>query len=114
METERDREPLLPVQSLKGWDSVSAGGGDRALVDGTRGGRTATPWALADQGVWEALNSEASLNRNNHKHTPTLPRTYPWVKSALVTQAYQNALMKSPTIIKRHIHSPKHADIQAW
>lgn len=76
-------------------------------------GCTATPWALIDQGVWEALNSEASLNRNNLKHTPTHPRTYPSVKSTLATQAFQKALMKSPTVIKRHIHSPKHADIQA-
>ncbi len=83
------------------------------LWRGTRG-CTATPQALTDQGDWEALNSEASLDRKNRKHTPTHPRTYPSAKSALVTQAFQNALMKPPTIIKRHIHSPKHADIQAW
>lgn len=81
-------------------------------MEGTRG-CTATPQALIDQGVWEALNSEASLSRNNRKHTLTHPRTYPSVKSTFVTHTFQNALMKSPTIIKRHIHSPKHADIQA-
>lgn len=57
------------------------------------------PQALIDQGVWEALNLEASIiitiRIHSHIH-----------KSTLVTQAYQNALIKSPTIIKRHIHSP--------
>lgn len=47
MDTERDREPLLLVQSLRGWDTVSAGGGTELLWEGTRG-CTATPQALRE------------------------------------------------------------------
>ena len=90
METERYREPLLPVRSLEGWDTCWRR--DRALVEEGMRGCTAMPQALIDQGDREALNSEASLNHNNRKkQTPTHPRTYPSVKSTLVTQASQKS-----------------------
>lgn len=89
---EGDREierALAPRQITQRLGHCECWWRDRALVEGTRG-CTATLQALIDQGVWEALNSEASLNHANHKHTLTHPRIYPSAKSKTSIPEYTN------------------------
>lgn len=74
MEIEIDREPLLPVQSLIGWDAASAGEETELLFSDREGGGgggvrvwwvgcTAMTQTLTNHRakIWEALNSEASV-----------------------------------------------------
>lgn len=81
METERDKEPVLPVQS-QGQSSYGRDVG-AALRRG---------WPLQSQGGWEALRLEAiiitAIIQSNHTSTP----------SSEITQASQNAPMKSLAI----------------
>lgn len=101
METERDKEPALPVQSRKSWSR------DRALMEGTWGAALRHRWPLQGRGGWEALRLEAiiitAIIQSNHTSTPF----------GEITQASQNAPMKSLAIKEARTFPPKHMDIQA-
>lgn len=83
METERDREPLLPVQSLKGWghcwvlveEQSSCGGGQGAALQCRR------PLYIRTSGKHSSRKHHSIINR---KHTPTHPHTYPSVRSTSI------------------------------
>lgn len=84
---------------------------DRALVEETRS------YAAIQVGPYRSVRLGStqlgSITQSQHySHTHSHIHAHTLQLSPRVTQAYQNALMMSPTITKRHIHSPKHADIQ--